>query len=251
MSQVSEIIVRKHRCGLCNKEGHNKATCPNPPASDAIVAAKNAQKAVKVAERKVEKAKKAVENKIRIAEEAKAAAEAKLAEDKRLAAERQAEQDRKVAEKLAAEKKAVEEKAAAEKAAAEKKAEAWTPASPRPWAIRKDPVLVLIFEKIYDRNASMEYMNLREHWNAHPEDFKMLGNEHTSHRDTEKHYTFEVRKKFTYTNSQDGSTGSKLWVTYYHIHYCVNPDGKFIWTDLTAKDRHNITYTIAKFYNPA
>ena len=223
---------------MCRQEGHNRTTCPllKKQVNVAIAAAK-AEQDKKVAERLAAE-KKAAEEKI-AAEKAAAAA----AEETRIAQEKVDAINKEAAEKKAAERARLE----AELEADYQKCLATTEKKP---IIKKDPVLVLIFEKLYDRNASMEYLNLREHWNAHPEDFKMLGTEHASKRDISRHYTLEIRKKFNYINAHDGSPGSKVWVSYYHLHYVVNPDNKLKWTDLTTTDRHSNAYTIAKFNNP-
>lgn len=234
---MSQIIAKKttYKCGNCHALGHNRATCSQPVPTEQERAA---EEAVKKAEQEVEKARAAVK---KIAEEKKAAAE-RAAEEKKAAeeAERKAEQDRKVAEILAAEKKA---------AAEEKKV--WTEVVKHPKAQpKKDPVLQLIFEKLYDRKATLEYLNLRKHWQENPEDFKMLGTEHYSNHETQKHYTFEVRTKFNFTHA-DGTDGTKTWMSYYHLYYIINPVGKLIWTDLTTTDRNSNAYTLAKFNNPS
>lgn len=210
----------KRQCSVCKKEGHNRGTCS--VLKDAIAR--------------------------QLADDKKAEQEKKLAAEKAAA-------EKKAAEKVAAEKAEQEKKAAAEKEAERAKVEADLEEQyqrqqaeanqKRGWQPAKDPVLHLIFHLIYDPNATMEYMNLREHYAEHPEMFKIVGTEHYSNEDRSPHHTIEVRKVYQF-KAPSGKLVTRNWIAYYHIYYTTF-NGKRTWTDLTCRGRDTVPYTLAKF----
>jgi hypothetical protein len=185
---------------------------------------------------------------------------------RQLADDKKAEQDKKIAERLAAEKAEAAKKAEAEKVAAEKALERLRVEADleeqyqreetarqeeieanrkRPWEPVKDPVLNLIFNIIYDPNATMEYMNLREHYAQHPEMFKIVGTEHCSNEDRSPHHTIEVRKVYHF-KAPSGKLVTRNWIAYYHIYYTTF-NNKRTWTNLTCRGRDTVPYTLANF----
>jgi hypothetical protein len=210
------------KCSVCKKEGHNRATCP--VLKDAIARSY----AERLAAEKAEQAKRTAE---RLAAEEKAVQE-------KLAAVKAAERARVEAE--------LEEQYQREETARQEEIEANREANrKRPWQPAKDPVLHLIFHLIYDPNATMEYMNLREHYAEHPEMFKIVGTEHYSNEDHSPHHTIEVRKVYHF-KAPSGKLVTRNWIAYYHIYYTTF-NGKRTWTDLTCRGRDTVPYTLAKF----
>jgi len=186
---------------------------------------------------------------------AKEKAEAERIAKQKAEAERlakfKAEAERISKEKAEAERiskeKAEAERIAKEKAEAEKKIKNTPePVSPVNPFMKTDPVLKLIFEIIYDRNASMEYMMLREHYAEHPEDFRMLGTDHHSNDDLNPHVSFEVKRTFT-LRTLNGEM-KKTWIKVYHLYYTPLIGGNRQWTYLTQVDREKQTYMVAQFH---
>lgn len=259
---MNTTIPHKRHCSFCKNEGHNKSTCParfqhEKPAREAAAAAeREIQK--KVAERLEEEKKKVTEKEYQAQLEAGIAATIAVREREKAKAEKayQDQLDANIAankaERAAAEK-AYQDKlnaaiaaSAAERARVEAELEAdYQRSIAEPRRAFKDPVLHLLFHLIYDPNATMEYMNLRDHYAKNPEMFKMVGTEHSSNDDRSPHHTFEVRKTFIFT-APSGKLVTRNWVNYYHIYYTIQANRK-IWTDLTSRDRQGIPYTLAKF----
>jgi len=225
------------KCSNCKQDGHNKKTCKSTPPTPKVdpmqerfrIARENAEREVReqIAREKAEEE--------RIAREKAEAERIAKAEAERIA---KAEAEKAEAERIAKEKRTYSEIAGL------------TPNVPivnHYLKIRADPVLSLIFEILYDKNATMEYMMLREHYAEHPEQFRILGTEHVSNEETNQHISFEVKRTFVF-KTQKGTNVTRVWTKMYHLYSITLPNGKTQYTDLTQQDRNKQSYVVASFY---
>jgi hypothetical protein len=216
------------KCSNCKQDGHNKKTCKTPstsptPSTPPTPKIDPMQERFRIAR---ENADRLVREEI-VKEEAERIAKAE--------AERIAKAE---AERIAREKRTYPEIAGL------------TPNVPivnNYLKVKSDPILSLIFEILYDKNASMEYMMLREYYAEHPEQFRMLGTEHLSNEDTNQHVSFEVRRTFVFKKFKGGDV-TRVWSKTYHLYYIILPSGQRQWTDLKQQDRNKETYVLASFY---